>query len=183
MELFEMESMSSSQFDPLRLKKTTWNGYKSGELQLHCMECPLARVLAILPKGSRIPTEDWGPLFQWFGPSASGQPWRVFWFGSTVLRKFPSHGAVAAEHLNGGYTQACSTRGIFIYRMEEATRVLIHEMLHAACLDPPNETIPVREATVETWAELILVAYRSKGFLGKAEQLWTQQAQWVADTN
>ena len=77
----------------------------------------------------------------------------------------------------------CSTKGIFIYRLEEATRVLIHEILHAACLDPPGATLEVREATVETWAELFLIALKSKGFIKKAEELLQIQLQWVADTN
>jgi hypothetical protein len=183
MRLFETEASEASQFDPLRLKNNTWNAYKAGTMQLHCMDCVIARVIAILPNGSKIPTEDWGHLFQWMGPAKDGKPWRVFWFGASAERKFPDHGALAAQHLNGGYTQPCSTRGIFMYRMEEATRVLIHELLHAACLDPPSDSIPFREATVETWAELFLVAYRSKGFRGHAAQLWAQQAQWVADTN
>jgi len=55
--------------------------------------------------------------------------------------------------------------------------------MHAACLDPPNETVPVKEATVETWAEIILVALRSRGSHEKADRLWKQQAEWVVATN
>lgn len=183
--MFEQESQSDSQFDPMRLKSKTWNSYRRGTFGLQVAECGkgLARVLAILPAGAKIPTEDWGRIFQWLGPAKSGEPWRVYWFGASAPRKFPDRGALAAEHLNGGYTMPCSTRGIFVYRMEEATRVLIHELLHAACLDPPDASLPVREATVETWAELFLIAHRSNGFRGTAARLWALQAQWVADTN
>lgn len=181
--LFELESKQDSKFDPLKLKEKTWTEYQAGKLRLQCVECELAKVFAILPKGVAIPTKDWGPIFQWLGPSSTGEPWRVFWFGTTVARMFPVNGAIAAQHLNGGYTNPCSTRGIFIYRIEEATRVLIHELLHAACLDPPVDSIPFREATIETWAELFLVAYRSKGDLEQAARLWALQSQWVSDTN
>jgi hypothetical protein len=105
-------------------------------------------------------------------------------FGGEVPRLFPKDGApLAAEHLNGGYTMGCSTDGIFIYRIEEATRVLIHELLHAACQDPYEKSVPQREATIETWAEVIFVAFCSKGIPRKAERLWKLQTQWVADTN
>jgi hypothetical protein len=77
----------------------------------------------------------------------------------------------------------CSSRGIFIYRAEEVTRVLIHELLHAACLDPKDVTLEVREATIETWAELFLIAHRAKGDATKAGALWKLQSQWIVDTN
>lgn len=77
----------------------------------------------------------------------------------------------------------CSTEGIFIYRYEEHTRVLIHEMLHAACLDEQAWSIPEREAMVETWAELILIALVSKGRNLAAKRLWIAQSHWIADTN
>jgi hypothetical protein len=85
--------------------------------------------------------------------------------------------------VNGGYTVPCSTDGVFIYREEEATRVLIHELLHAACLDEQQWSIPMREAMIETWAELILIALGSKGSRPKASALLTKQVQWIADSN
>lgn len=181
--LFRQEATTPSQFDPLQLKKKVWNAYESGRMQMQSLECPCAKVMAILPEGVKIPTEDWGTLFRWLGPPKTGDKWRVFWLGATTPRKFPARGPLAAEHLNGGYTNVCSTRGIFIYRIEEATRVLIHEMMHAACLDPPVDSIPLREATTEAWAELLLVAYRSRGNPEEAVRLWSLQSRWIADTN
>ena len=176
--------IEGSQFDPLGLKKEVWNRYKKGLNFIHCQECDNARVVAILPKGMTIPRE-WSRIFQAFGvPKHGGPKWNVYWFGSITPRLFPKSGLpLAAEHLNGGYTQGCSTDGIFMYRLEEATRVLIHELLHAACQDPFDETIPRREATIETWAELIFIAYRAKGSLKKGDELLKLQCQWVSDTN
>ena len=178
------EAAQDSPFDPYKLKQSMWSAYTAGKAQLVCKECPLAKVIAVLPKGrTTIPLEAWSRVFQWFGAPSQGK-WLVFWYGAETPRKFPKAGApLAAEHLNGGYTNPCSTNGIFIYRIEEATRVLIHELMHAACLDPPSPSVPFREATVETWAELFLVALKSKGDLSAAEKLWSLQAQWVADTN
>jgi len=182
--IMKQEAETGQQFDTLGLKMGVWNQYSKGVYQEHCYESANARIVALLPKGMKIPLEDWGAIFNWFGTPANGKKWKVYWFGATVPRRFPSHGeALEAAHLNGGYTIPCSTMGIFIYRVEEATRVLIHEMLHAACLDPKTEDVQIRESTVETWAELILIAFRAKGSRAKAADLWAKQAQWIADTN
>jgi hypothetical protein len=184
LDIMKQEADTGKEFDTLGLKQGVWTEYSKGKYQEHCYESSIARIVALLPAGMTIPLEDWGAILQWFGPSRDGKPWKIYWFGATVPRKFPGHGqALEAAHLNGGYTIVCSTAGIFIYRIEEATRVLIHEMLHAACLDPNTDDIQVRESTVETWAELILIAFRAKGSRTKAATLWAKQAQWIADTN
>ena len=181
---FEREAVEGAQFDRAGLKNGVWNDYKGGKAHAVAYECDIAFVAAILPATSKIPLDVWGRIFQLFGKAASGDKWKVFWFGATAPRKFPADGLpLDPQHLNGGYTTICSTRGIFIYRLEEATRVLIHEMLHAACLDPHDADLPTREATVETWAEVIFVALRAGGRLSAAKRLWTLQTQWVADTN
>jgi hypothetical protein len=142
-------------------------------------------VLIFLPKGVKEPNwEMWAQVFNWFGPAANGQSWHVTYFAAEKQREFPQEGQdLGPEHVNGGYTTPCSTHGIFIYRAEEATRVLVHEMMHAACLDEHAWSIPEREAMVETWAELILIALISKGRIPTAKRLWVAQSHWIADTN
>ena len=165
MKQLEENSQATDAFDKDLLKHKVWTEYKSGTYHCVAAECEYGRVVALLPAGHKIPVESWGRIFQWFGKSGA-KPWVVYWFGSVAKRLFPSHGHdLGPGHVNGGYTFPCSTAGIFIYRLEEATRVLIHELMHAACLDPVEATLPVREATVETWAELLLIAFRSKGSL------------------
>jgi hypothetical protein len=181
---FEKEATEGAAFDTLGLKKGVWKAFRAGTMRAVIYECELARVAALLPEGVEIPLDAWGRIFQFFGKPTTGPHWRIYWFGAAQHRWFPEGGLpLDMEHLNGGYTTICSTRGIFIYRLEEATRVLIHELLHAACLDPHDKDIPTREATVETWAELIFVALRSGGSRSTAESLWNLQCQWVADTN
>ena len=177
---------AASQFDKLQLKNRVWNEFRGGHAELRCYKLGrLARVLCFMPKGVRPPPlEFWGRIFAWFGPSPDGRPWRVFWFASPTTREFPAEGQdLGPEHVNGGYTMPCSAEGIFIYRAEEATRVLIHEMMHAACLDQAGWPVQYKEALVETWAELILIALRSKGNRATAAKFWALQAQWIADTN
>jgi hypothetical protein len=184
----EREAGQGQQFDKHGLKAAIWSGYKAGTVKLVCKRLgSLARVVAFLPEGVAEPSwEFWARVFQWFGHAASKKPWHVTWFAAHAPRAFPDPGQdLGPEHVNGGYTRVCSTDGIFIYREEEATRVLIHEMLHAACLDEKGVewTIPMREAMVEMWAELVLVALKSRGVTLTAKRLWVKQSHWIADTN
>lgn len=194
------EAAAGAQFDRAGLKALVWAAVQNGTARILCRELimttgtggtrppltrVLARVLAFLPGGVQEP--DWGlwaRIFQWFAPAANGAPWRLVWYAAPTPRTFPAAGQdLGPEHVNGGYTSPCSTHGIYIYRAEEATRVLIHELLHAACLDEEGWSIPLREAQIETWAELLLVAIRSRGSAVAAGRLWTKQAHWISDVN
>lgn len=178
--------MGRSDFDPLQIRRTYWEMLVSGQAELHCKSCSLAKVIYIVPKGKTIepPWDLWGRLFQWLGSSDSGKKWRVFWFPAPAERVLPPRGEkVGPEHVNGGYSYACTPDRIVIYRKEEATRVLAHEMLHSACLDRQNAILPLREAEIESWAELYLVALCSEGSESKARQLWEEQSQWVSNVN
>jgi len=188
LEAAEREAHTRQEFDKHGLKASIWSGYKGGSVKLVCKHLgTLARVVAFLPAGVKEPSwEFWARIFQWYGPAKNNTPWRVIWFAARVPREFPDPGQdLGPEHVNGGYTQICSTDGIFIYREEEATRVLIHEMNHAACMDEQGHgwTIPLKEAMVEMWAELILIALKSRGVTQTAKRLWVKQSHWIADTN
>lgn len=184
----EKEAYAGKAFDKHGLKLGIWTAYKEGSASLVCRKLgTLARAILFLPAGTKEPNWDlWARIFQWFGRSKDGKPWKVIWFPARALREFPLVGQdLGPEHVNGGYTQICSTDGIYIYREEEATRVLIHEMVHAACLDEQGEgwTIPLKEAMVEMWAELILIAIVSRGSPFRAKLLWKKQSHWISDTN
>jgi hypothetical protein len=181
--ILEEHAQETDQFDRLKLKMCVMNEYKKGVYKIECKESPYARIIAILPNNREIPLEDWSYIFQMFGV-VHKTPWNIYWYGSLKAREFPEKMLpITAEHVNGGYTTSCSNYGIFIYRWEEATRVLIHELLHASCMNPKTDSIAVIEATIETWAELILIAHRSKGRINIAIELLKKQIQWVADTN
>lgn len=186
MKQLEQNSLANNTFDRAALKNRVWNEYKKGTYVCIGKECQYGRVVALLSPGTKIPLDDWGLIFKWFGKPAGGGKWLVYWFGSQVKREFPKNGLpIGPEHVNGGYTTRCSTEGIFIYRVEEATRVLVHELVHAACLDPDPATtpVPVLEANTETWAELLLIAFRSGGNFEKAASLWNAQKAWIQKTN
>lgn len=179
---FKKDAMDGSKFDTLQLRRNMWTALEKGEAEMSCKSCYFARVFIIHLKGKvpAIPWKLWGRILQAVG--IRGQ--RIFFYASPVKRVFPALGeAVGPEHVNGGYTYRCTTDGIIIYREEEATRVLVHELLHASCTDNINLHVEALEAETETYAELFLVAQLSKGSLRVAERLWKKQEEWIAEQN
>ena len=185
--------MSDSNFDTLAICSSMWNDLEKGDARLLCKTCENAKVLYIQRHKEEPPWELWAYIFQWLGPAPSdlgmqgapqtGGKWRVFWFPSEKKRYYPPAGEeVGPASLNGGYSYPCRSDSIVIYRKEEATRVLIHEILHAACCDP-DAPLPIKEANTETWAELMLVAILSKGSEREGARLWKIQSQWIANQN
>jgi hypothetical protein len=199
------EANQPSQFDPLKLRATMFNRLgsahpgknlmkevKAGSAKLVCYRCELGKVIAIVEPGTDVPLEEWGQVFQAFGPHKAAGPWRlhpqrlggwrIVWFANPTPRMFPEDGsAPTPAHMNGGYTYPCRPDTVVVYRKEEATRVLIHELLHASCTDNMANSEAIREALTETWAELFLVALRARGSRRRAATLWRAQSQRIAD--
>ena len=114
----------------------------------------------------------------------SSKSYTIYWFLSPVERKFPSHGEpVLAKHINGGYCHACKPETIVIYRAEDAVRVLIHELMHAACLDDHSKPIPVVEAETEAWAELFYSMLMANEYGLSPGDAWNIQSSWSARQN
>jgi len=196
-----------SPFDPLELRKQVFQDLQAGRAKLVCKVglSPPAKVLAIVYPDTKIPWELFGRIFSAFGtpkPAASAMSkgrspsaWRVIWFAHPRKREFPfdpkakgnsslhtvQREEIQPVHVNGGYAYACQPETIVIYREEEASRVLVHELLHAACTDDMKNPEEVREVLTESWAELFLIAVIAKGSLTKAKHLWRLQAQWIID--
>lgn len=91
------------------------------------------------------------------------KPVRIVIFGHPSLRKMPHRGSVGPQHINGGYAMRCDATSIVIYRKEEITRVLIHELFHASCSDPYHKDVSELEADTEAWAEIIQCAMIARG--------------------
>lgn len=173
---------TKSQFDPYDLRGEQWKLVEENKAEIVCTQCTIGKILWIRPFGSRLKPRlrIWGRILQWYGNPFC----RIFWFPSLSLRRMPSSGEqLHPGHVNGGYTIPCNTRQIVIYRKEDAERVLIHELSHASCLDNMSESLELREARTEFWAELWMVAFFSKGSLQQAKRLWKHQAQWIVNQN
>jgi hypothetical protein len=177
----KQEAQPESKFDTLFLRPQIWEGYIEGRYILVCKSCPYAKVLVFVEKGKPDPTPwaVWGEIFQIFGENH--QPWRIGYFPAKIKRTLPDpHQPVGPENVNGGYTMPCSTNGIVIYRKEEATRVLLHELFHASCCDRPELCLEKKEAETEAWAELVLIAYLADGKQTRGEKLLQSQLEWMA---
>jgi hypothetical protein len=186
--MMQEQAQTDSNFDALSLRSSMWKELQAGRAKLVCKTCENAKVIFIQTGSEEPPWDLWARIFQWLGPPFASQnqaqKWRVFWFPATIKRMYPPLGEeVGPASLNGGYSYPCRSDSIVIYRKEEATRVLIHEILHAACCDPKTNFLPIKEANTETWAELLLVALLSEGSERKAQQLWNIQSQWIANQN
>lgn len=108
----------------------------------------------------------------------------IYWFLSPATRQFPSLGSpVTPLNINGGYCQACKPDTIVIYRAEDAVRVLIHELMHAACLDDHSKPIPVVEAETEAWAELFYCMLMANEYGLSPSNAWNIQSSWSAGQN
>jgi hypothetical protein len=120
----------------------------------------------------------WARIFQLYGRGPT--VWRVGLFAAQMPRTLPAPGQpVGPEHVNGGYTLPCKQDRIIIYREEECTRVLLHELFHAACSDR-LASLPHMEAETESWAEWVLVALASEGNLEMAMSLMKKQIRWMS---
>ena len=189
---------SPSIYDELDLRGQMIDELRAGRAVLKTWRGGYAKVLAVVYPHTKIPWATFGKIFTAFGPPKGKGLWRIVWFAHPKKREFPSANAdafqspsnitnegqvthVTSKHINGGYAYACAPETIVIYREEEVERVLIHELLHAACTDDMDNPEWLREVLTETWAELFLVAILANGSLRKAKQLWKIQAQWIAN--
>lgn len=169
-------------FDRLGAKRLIWQGYLQGVYELICKVCPYGKVLTFVKKGEgdSTPWAIWARIFQMFGPHG----WRVGFFPWISDRILPDPGQpIGPEHVNGGYALSCHPNTIIIYRKEEATRVLIHELFHAACCDRSELCLEDKEAETESWAELVLIAFLAGGNIRKAKELFQKQLHWMGENH
>jgi len=182
MVILEKEAMTQNPFDKVNFRKEMWVALQNGDAEIMCRTCSYGKVLVICMEGADlgISWATWGRILQGFGVAGV----RICWYANPKKRMLPAKGrAVGPEHVNGGYTMPCELSAVVIYRLEEATRVLIHELFHATCTDHDHDPTEIKEAKTETWAELFLVAYAAKGRAALAERLWANQANWIQEVN
>ncbi|NBO71673.1 MAG: hypothetical protein EBU66_13635 [Bacteroidetes bacterium] len=159
---------------------TKWKNEESGVV-LKVRELPgRTRVLFLgtEEQWSQIPWSTWARIFQ-----AIDHP-----IGYTLLyadprpRVDPTSKAreLKAQDINGGFSYICHQEVVVIYRFEEATRVLLHELLHTACFDK-EKSVEDLEVHTEAWTEIFLCALLSKGSSTKFNTLWRKQVAWMTE--
>ncbi len=189
LEWFAQKSNEDSSFDYIGARSSLYNAHKNSQATLKVFICRYGRILVAARQGKQIPRGLlglWAAILRAFG---GGQQWRILWYAADEPRRFPRRGqAVSQANINGGYCMACDPRTVVIYRYEDATRVLIHELLHATCTDPLPHTeanVPLNEASTEAWAELLTALFREVGLGGfkPIPGAWRDQCAWAAAQN
>ena len=159
------ECLKEDPFDQIQSKRKNYERMKAGQAPL-ILKQPNAILVALLHHPSQadeIPLALWSQILQMFKRS-DNQSYTIFFCADPASRTFPKPGEVAQPfHINGGYTYPCDPNCVFLFRAEDATRVLIHELMHSACCDNTALHLEQREAETEAWAELLWTGFMSGG--------------------
>ena len=155
------ECNKDSEFDPTNVRKSLIKNINDSTV----LECAYGKIHVIYENPLQkydIPWGLWGRILRLY--SHKGKPFKIFFLAGTNTREFPNGDLpITPYNINGGYTYSCNHETIVIYRAEDATRVLIHELQHSCCLDNHALGIDRVEAETEAWAELIYCALLSRG--------------------
>jgi hypothetical protein len=179
----EKECGDSSEFDPFEWRKQMFDMYKKGKAFIDVRECAYGRVVAIGTQSisTSIPWGLWGRILRLYRQDKKA---KIFFLATPYLRTIPSGSKpLGPENINGGYTYSCNMETIVIYRAEDATRVLIHELQHASCLDHMEHGVDLVEAETEAWAELLYAGLLSQGEKPLFHELVKKQADWMHAQN
>ena len=185
MRFMTRECATASPFDPENRRQDMLRRITTGNGVCEKWTCRYGSVILFLEskmQRAEIPLTLWARILRLYA-IPGGALFRVFFMGLRHLRQFPSrHEPVTPIHINGGYTYPCRHDTIVIYRAEDATRVLLHELQHSTCLDHDDGTDLV-EAETEAWAELWHVAILSQGKPQLFHRLLQLQSDWIQDQN
>ena len=186
MEFLYEECSKQSEFDPYNRRNLMYNALKDGDARLIVKKCEYGKILAVLLREDQekdIPWELWGRILRMYAGKSS-RKFRIFFLADDRIRTFPEKGhKITPPNINGGYTYSCNTKSIIIYKAEDATRVLIHELMHSSCADNHENGIDIVEAETEAWAELIYIALLSQGKPYIFNALLERQSEWIRKQN
>jgi len=186
-EFLKDECNKSSEFDPLNKRASLLNDLLNQRAVCISAKCKFGQIIAVLENASQseeIPWRLWARILRLYSDQTSPQPFKVYFLANTNLREFPPrHAAIQPQNINGGYTYRCTRDTILIYRAEDATRVLLHELFHSCCCDNPQNDIDIIEAETEAWAELVYVGLMSQGRKYIFNDLLKRQSEWMVKQN
>jgi hypothetical protein len=181
------ESKKKSEFDPMNIRIKMIEEWEEGKLEMIKGECQYGTIIMILDreiKREDIPWRLWGRILRLYCQKNNNKKCKIYILASSNKRFFPKNNEkIRPENINGGYTYTCNLETIMIYRAEDATRVLIHELQHSSCLDDKQKEIDDIEAETEAWAELLYIGLLSKGKKEIFNQLLKKQIEWMCIQN
>jgi len=181
-EMLANHASSKSTIDEGNFRSEIYQKWKAKDPSVELMVRTLttrARVvfLGTREQWSNIPWKFWARVFQSIGHPIE----RVLFYADPSTRSDPPpNEALTAKSINGGYTYMGSKEVIVIYRYEESTRVLLHELLHTAGFDS-EKSVELLEAHTEAWTELFLCALLSRGKYRDFQTLWKAQVDWMTE--
>jgi len=181
----EYECAKPSAFDPTNRRHALFRSYQQGKTPFEARECEWGRVIVLYENEHQaVPWELWGRILRCYASRKAKAPKAcVYLLASTVLREFPRRGPITPQHINGGYTYHGNNQTIMIFRAEDATRVLIHELQHASSLDHMRQGVDLVEAETEAWAELLYAGFLSRGDAAMFQALVEIQRIWMQEQN
>jgi len=194
LDYLEKECSQVSEFDPSNKRLEMITNMKNGSINLQILECDYGRLFYLHDETqvNDLPLDLWGRILRVSTEHALStekvqshpHKFKVFFLANTHLRQFPeANHPVTAININGGYTYPCNRETIVVYRAEDATRVLIHELMHACCLDDMRLGLDQVEAETEAWAELMYIGLLSRGNTKLFHELLQKQSNWMASQN
>lgn len=181
-EMLEKQAATGSEIDEINFRAdmiTKWKT-KGSDVKLKVRELPGRTRLVFLgtdEQWSQICWAFWARIFQMIE-----HPIGYFLlYADPRPRVDPKEsGGLQAKDINGGYSYLCKQEIVVVYRFEEATRVLLHELLHTACFDS-EKGVEDLEAHTEAWTEIFLCALLSRGSHAKFNRLWKKQVAWMVE--
>jgi len=186
-QFLDEECTKDSEFDPLNKRKEMYRNMQNGVAVSVAAKCEYGQVLAVFDNSEQlscVPWDLWGRIFRMYSDKHHNKPFKVYFLANTHLRHFPpGKQPIKPQNINGGYTYRCNRETILIYRAEDATRVLIHELMHSCCLDKPENGVDIVEAETEAWAELVYIALLSRGKRQVFADLLKKQSEWMIKQN
>lgn len=181
------ECNKASEFDEKNKRKKMYDEMIKGNKVIVKSKCNYGELITVFDTADQMAEMPWGlwaRILRLFSEKTNNTPFKVFLLADKSLRKFPKgHNPIKPENINGGYTYRCNRETILIYRAEDATRVLIHELQHSCCLDKVENGVDLIEAETEAWAELFYIAILSKGHKHTFDDLLKKQSAWIITQN
>ena len=179
------ECQAYSRFDAANLRKEMFErAFYRRDAKYKVYQSPHGKIVAIFDtpqQEQQVPWDMWWRALRLF---YRGKPFTIVFLAHPLKRKAPPKKVQFQPiHINGGYTYPCKTTFICIYRAEDATRVLLHELFHASCSDNHADGIDVVEAKTEAWAELIYAGFLAHGGRPDMMKNIRKQSDWMRTQN
>ena len=171
---------ADSAIDKVNFRADMVAKWEADEVTLKVKELPGRTRVVFLgteEQWSQIPWAFWARIFQ----AVEHPIGHVLLYADPRPRVDPEEEAVIeSQHINGGFSYLCRQEVVVVYRFEEVTRVLLHELLHTLCFDS-EKGVEELEAYTEAWTEVFLCALLSRGSRPRFNRLWSQQIAWMTE--